>query len=160
MPGVPYVIAAVVFLASVIGAHELGVYRTNKVRNAEIAAIKSELETKVAQAQAKAAEVRERVVIQYKDRIVRIRETAPEVAHEIQVIRELPCRVPAEWVRLHNAGAGLDPEAPGGSDGTASCADAIETVRENYRIAREEIAKLEALQAWAKGVSEPSANTR
>jgi hypothetical protein len=154
MPGVPYVVAAIVFLGMLVGAHEVGYHRASKVGKAELAQIKSELEAKVAQAEAKAATVSAREVIKYRDRVVRIRETAPEVAHEIQVIRNSPCVLPPEWVRLHDFSVN-DSRASGGTDETASCADALEVVRENYLRSRENAAQLEALQAWAAGVSAP-----
>ena len=152
-----YVVAALVFLASIIGAHEYGYHRASKVCDAQIQSIRADLETKVAQAQKLAAETSERVVIRYKDRVQIIHETAPEVAHDVQVIRQSDCTLPAEFVRLHNAGAGVPGETPAGADDAAqtiSCADAIETIRTNYEAARANAAQLEALQEWAKGVSQ------
>lgn len=153
--GVPYVVAALVFVLSCVGSYALGWKHRGKQAEAEIAAIHADLGEKLAKAQEKAAEVRERVVIQYRDRIQVIREVPPEVTHEIQVIRDSGCVVPAQWVRLHDAGAGVVPEAAAGADEPASCADAIEAIRANYTSARENAAQLEALQAWAAGISTP-----
>ena len=153
-----YVVAALVFLASIIGAHEYGYHRASKVCDAQIQSIRAELETKVAQAQKLAAETSERVVIRYKDRVQIIHETAPEVEHDVQVIRKSDFTLPAEFVRLHNAGAGVPSETPAGTDEsteTVSCADAIETIRANYEASRENSAQLEALQEWARALANP-----
>ena len=157
MIGGTYVVAALVFVLAICGAGFTGWHERGKQADAEISAIKSGLEAKVAQAQKLAAETSERVVIRYKDRVQIIHETAPEVEHDVQVIRQSDCTLPAEFVRLHNAGAGVPGETPVGADDasqTVSCADAIETIRANYEAARANAAQLEALQEWAKGVSQ------
>ena len=157
MIGGTYVVAALVFVLAICGAGFTGWHERGKQADAEISAIKSGLEAKVAQAQKLAAETSERVVIRYKDRVQIIHETAPEVEHDVQVIRQSDCTLPAEFVRLHNAGAGVPSETPAGADDasqTISCADAIETIRANYEAARANAAQLEALQEWAKGVSQ------
>ena len=152
-----YVVAALVFVLALAGAGYEGWHQRDRLALAEIGAIKSELEAKVAKAEKLAAETSERVVIRYKDRVQVIREVPPEVEHEVQVIRDSKCVLPAEWVRLHNAGAGVPSQTPGTTDGeaaTVDCATAIEVVRENYARSRENAAQLEALQDWAKGVSQ------
>ena len=151
-----YVVAALVFVLALAGAGWEGWHQRGRLAEAEIASIRSEAETKVAQAEKRAAETSERVVIRYKDRIQVIRETAPEVAHDVQIIRDSKCVLPAEWVRLHDAGAGVPSQASAGVDDasqTIDCATAIETVRRNYAAARENAAQLDALQAWVSGVS-------
>ena len=157
MIGGTYVVAALVFVLAICGAGFTGWHERGKQADAEISAIKSGLEAKVAQAQKLAAETSERVVIRYKDRVQVIHETAPEVEHDVQVIRKSDCTLPAEFVRLHNAGAGVPSETPAGADDaaqTVTCATAIETIRSNYEAARANAAQLEALQEWAKGVSQ------
>ena len=155
-PGGSYVLAALVFVLAVAGAGITGWHERGKQADAELAAIKAEAQTKVAQAQKLAAETSERVVIRYQDRVKVIREVPQEVVHEIEVIRQSKCVLPAEWVRLHDAGAGIPSQAPGSADDPAqaiSCADAIETVRRNYEAARLNAEQLAALQDWIASVS-------
>jgi hypothetical protein len=163
MIGGSYVVAALVFVLAVAGAGITGWHERGKQADAEISAIKSGLEAKVAQAEKRAAETSERVVVRYQDRVKVIHEVPQEVVHEIEVIRQSKCVLPAEWVRLHDAGAGVPSQAPGSADDTAqaiSCADAIEVVRENYLRSRENSAELEALQDWIRGVSSGGAVSR
>ncbi len=158
-----YVLAAILFVvalgwAGYEGWHQRGIRADAQIaeRDAQIKAIRAEADRAVAQAQEKAAQVEEKVVIQYRDRVQVIRQTAPEVEHDFTIIKQSPCALPAEWVRLHNAGAGVSGQASGGADdatATVSCADAIEIVRENYKRSRENAEQLAALQEWAAGVS-------
>ena len=156
-PGGSYVVAALVFVLAICGAGFTGWHERGKQADAEISAIKSGLEAKVAQAQKLAAETSERVVIRYKDRVKIIHETAPEVEHDVQVIRQSDCTLPAEFVRLHNAGAGVPGEASSGTDDSADsigCAEAAEVIQQNYQACRVDQERLSALQEWAKGVSQ------
>jgi hypothetical protein len=154
---IPYVLAAVVALALIAGAHEVGHGRGLRIGEARLAAYQAQAEAESEKLRAKAAEVRERVVIQYRDRIkeVRVPETV-EVIREIEIIRKSGCTLPAEFRLLHDSATGADGEASGGAAGPAevSCAVAIETIRENYKRARENAEQLKALQAWAAGVSQ------
>jgi hypothetical protein len=152
--GYSYVLAAFLLVVAVGGAFFGGYHERGKRADAEIAAIHADAEKKVAQARQQNAEVSQKVVTVYKDRIVRIREIPPEVQHEVQVIRESGCRLPSEFLRLHNDAAGSEVKPPIGADDTASCADAIETIRANLIASRENAEQLTALQEWAKGVSQ------
>jgi hypothetical protein len=149
------VVAALVFVLALCGAGYTGWHQRAKLADAEISAIRSELETKVAKAEKLAAETSERVVIRYKDRIQTIRVVEPEVQHDVQVIAASDCKLPSSFVRLHDAGAGVPSQTPAGADDPAAipCSVAIETIRENYKAARENAEQLEALQAWVAGVS-------
>lgn len=152
----PYVVGAVVALAALIGAHEVGHARGLNVGRAELAAYQAQAEAESEKLRAKAAEVRERVVIQYRDRIKEIR-VPQEVVREIEIIRQSGCVLPPEFRVLHDGATGADGQASGGTDAEASpvdCATAIEVIRENYRRARENAAQLEALQEWAASVSQ------
>lgn len=151
--GSAYVVAGLVFVLALAGAGFEGWHQRDRLAVAEIGAIRSQAEKEVADEKAKAAQVSEKVVIQYRDRIKVVRETVPEVVHDIQVIRDSDCRVPAEFVRVHNDAAGSPPEPAAGTDGTASCAEAIETIRANYQTAREQAEQLKALQDWVSGVA-------
>jgi hypothetical protein len=150
------VVGAVVALAVIVGAHEVGHGRGKRVGEAELAAYKAQAEAESEKLRAKAAEVRERVVIQYRDRVkeIRVPETV-EVVREIEIIRRSGCVLPPEFRVLHDGATGADGEAPGGADEPAEsidCAAAIETIRENYRRARENAEQLKALQEWAAGL--------
>lgn len=154
---VPYVLATVVALAALIGAHEVGHGRGLKLGESRLAAYQAQAEEEAAKLRAKAAEVRERVVIQYRDRVQEIRVPEPvEVVREIEIIRQSDCKLPAAWVRLHDASQRGGPEAAAGADAATevSCAAAIEIIRENHKRFRENAEQLKALQAWAASVSE------
>jgi hypothetical protein len=156
MIGGQYVLAAFLLVVAVGGAFVGGYHERGKRADAEIAAIHADAEKKVAQARQQNAEVSQKVVTVYKDRIVRIREVPPEVQHDVQVIRESDCKLPAAWVRLHDdaTGSEVDPAARIDGEATIPCAAAIEIVRENYTRSRENSEQLAALQEWAKGVSQ------
>lgn len=68
------------------------------------------------------------------------------------------CELPADWVRIHNAAAGVPgvSEATGVDDGAAGAArtdsDALPVVTANYRRCRASMARLQALQAWLSEV--------
>lgn len=155
---IPYVVAAVVALAALIGAHEVGHGRGKRAGEAKLAAYQAQAEAESEKLRAKAAEVRERVVIQYRDRIKEVRVPEPvEVIREIEVIRKSDCVLPPEFRLLHDSATGADGQAAAGADVRAEavdCATAIETVRENYKRARENAEQLKALQEWAASVSQ------
>jgi hypothetical protein len=159
MMGGTYVVAAVVALALLIGAHEVGYRRGGETGKANLTAYIAQAEEESAKLRAKAAEVRVEVVTQYRDRIKEIRVPTPvEVVREIEVIRNSGCVLPPEFRVLHDRATSSGGEAPAGADAEAApvdCASAIETIRENYARALENTAQLEALQKWAASVSEP-----
>lgn len=156
MIGGPYALAAVAVLVATSLSFAGCEHQRAKAAKAELVAYKAEAAANSAKAEAKSAVVSEKVVVKYRDRIKEVRVVGPEVVREIEIIRESGCKLPREWVRLHDSATGQGPEAPGGADGSAevSCAAAIEAVRENYQRSRENAAQLEALQAWAASVSE------
>lgn len=144
----------------VMGALGYGKYQSVRAdrSEAELVSYKAQAEAEAEKLRAKAAEVRVEVVTKYRDRIqeVRVPETV-EVVREIEVIRQSDCKLPAAWVRLHDAATGSGTPAPAGADDGSeiSCASAIEGVRENYKRFHENAAQLEALQKWAASVSSP-----
>lgn len=153
-----YVVGALVAIAALVGAHEVGYGRAAKVGKAQLVAYQAEAKAESEKLKAKSAEVRVEVVTEYVDRIKEVRKTETvEVVREIEVIRQSDCKLPANWVRLHNSPEGGSPDpAPGVDDpGEVSCAVAIETVRENYKRFLENAAQLSALQKWAAAVSTP-----
>lgn len=152
MIGGQYVLAALLFVVAVGGAGYEGWHQRGKQADAEIRAIQAQAEKEVAQAKQQNAEVSQKVVIQYRDRIKVVREVSPDVQHDVQVIRESGCRLPPEFLRLYNESAGSENQPAIGADDSAACADAIATLRENNLRSRENAEQLKALQAWAEGV--------
>ena len=153
-----YVLVALLALAALVASHEIGFRRAQVAGAQRLAAYQAQAQAESEKLKAKAAEVREKVVIQYRDRIREIRVVEPEVIREIEVIRNSGCSLPAAWVRLYNSSAKgwIDP-APGVDDPGAeiTCADAIEILREGSKRFAENAEQLTALQAWAAGVSQP-----
>lgn len=152
---IAYVVAALVALAVLVGAHELGFRRASAAGKANLAAYQAQAEAESAKLRAKAAEVRVEVVTKYQDRVKVIREIAPEVVREIEVIRQSACVLPPEFRVLHDRAAGAGTEASAGADAAPVTPEVVaETVAENYRIARETAEQLKALQEWAATVSQ------
>ncbi len=154
--GYGYVVAAIVALALLIGAHEVGHRRGSAVGKAELAAYQAEAEKEKAQLREAAATATARVVVQYRDRVQVIREVPPEVIHELEVLRKSDCVLPPEFRVLHDDATGNNASEAGGAakaPAPVDCATAAETIRANYRAARENAAQLEALQEWAASVT-------
>ena len=147
-----YGLAGAIFLAAVVGAFSIGFGKGSASRNGEIASLSAAIEVSkrlAAEAERKASEASARVVVEYRDRIKTIREVTPGEIQLVEVVKESNCELPGAWRVLHDsAAAGSAPAQD--SAGTVSPADAIETVTENYRIARENAARLEALQSIVK----------
>ena len=124
-------------------------YKGRDSRNPEIAEYQAAIEVskrEAAAAEKRAAETSAQVVTVYKDRIKTIREVVPGEIQLVEVVKQSNCELPGAWRVLHDSAASGSP-APQDTGGTVSPADAIETVTENYRIARENTARLEALQS-------------
>ncbi len=154
---IAYVVAGLVALALLVGAHEIGFRRASAVGKAIIAQYQAEAKAEVEKARAEAKTVETKVVIEYRDRVKVIREVGPEVVREIEIIRKSGCVLPPEWRLLHDSATGSQaPEAGSSADPATDvdCATALETVRENYARARENAAQLEALQQWVGSVTQ------
>jgi len=110
----------------------------------------------VLRVQVKQAEVTERIVTQYVDRVRVVRETADAVIREVPVYVPQSCdadgRLPAGWRVLHDAAAS------GRAASTSTDADAqpvapdtaAATVARNYGTCRETAEQLTALQQWVR----------
>lgn len=108
----------------------------------------------VARAQVAQAQITERVVTQYVDRVRVVREEADAIIREVPVYVPVQCdadgRLPAGWRVLHDAAAS------GGPADTAAIAHAqpvapdtaAKTVARNYGTCRETAEQLIALQQW------------
>ena len=150
-----YGLAGALFLAAVVGAFSVGYGKGSASRNGEIAEYQAAIEVSqrlAADAERKAAETSAKVVVEYRDRVKVIRESAPP-PQIIEVIKhETPagCVAPGAFRLLHDSAASGSPipESAAGTDAAPVEIDAIaRTVAENYRIANENAARLEALQS-------------
>lgn len=71
------------------------------------------------------------------------------------------CKLPDDWVRIHNAAAGVPdlPNAPAVDDGAPARvrtdSDALPVVAANYRACRESMTRLSALQDWLANIKPP-----
>jgi hypothetical protein len=114
----------------------------------------------VLRVQAAQAQVTERVVTQYVDRVRIVREQADAIIREVPVHVPAKCdpdgRLPAGWRVLHDAAAsGRLADAARAADAQPVAPDAAaETVARNYGTCRETAEQLTALQQW---VSEQTA---
>ena len=147
-----YGLAGALFLAAVVGSFSIGFGKGSASRNSEIAEYQAAIKASeriAAEAQKRADETAAKVITVYKDRIKTIREVVPGEIQLVEVVKQSNCELPGAWRVLHDSAASGSP-APQDTGGTVSPADAIETVTENYRIARETAARLEALQELVK----------
>ncbi len=110
----------------------------------------------VAVVRQKQAEVTERVVTQYVDRVRTVREAGETVIREVPVYVPTQCdadgRLPAGWRVQHDAAAAGSPADPAGFADAAPVAPdtAAETVARNYLACRLNAEQLIALQAWVR----------
>ena len=148
-----YGTAAALFVAWSIFLGIGSYYKGRDSRSGEIAEYQAAIKAseKLAQeADERAAKVSAQVVTKYVDRVKVIREKVPGETQYIEVIkRDSTCAAPPAFRLLHDSAASGS-QAPQDSTGTVSASIAAQTVAENYRIARENAARLEALQALVK----------
>ena len=150
-----YAFAAALFIAwsaflGITSYHKGRDSRTPEVAEYQAAIKASEVLAREATDRAEKATAR--VVTEYRDRVKVIREVTPGEIQLVEVVKQSTCELPNAWRVLHDSAAsgGGAAESPGG---TVSPADAIETVTDNYRIARENSARLEALQTLIRSQS-------
>ena len=148
-----YGLAGALFIAACVASGAIGYGKGSASRNAEIASYQAAIKVseKLAdEADARARVVVEREVIKYRDRIKVIKEKEPGEIQLIEVIRrDATCELPGAFRVLHDraASGSQETEAAAGTDAASVPAEvAAQTVAENYRIARENAARLEALQ--------------
>ena len=104
----------------------------------------------------KQAEVTERIVTQYVDRVRVVREQADAVIREVPIYVPQSCdadgRLPAGWRVLHDAaasGGAADPSTVAHAQPVAPDTAAA-TVARNYGTCRETAEQLTALQQWVR----------
>lgn len=112
--------------------------------------------TAAADRQVERAEVTEKVVTQYVDRVRVVREKAKEIVRNVYV--QVPvdaCPIDGSFRVLHDRAAGLQtgavPDAAGNIDGApVDVATAAATVVENYGACAENAETLIGLQGWVR----------
>ena len=123
---------------------------------ADWAAATAEQSSVVARVQVAQAQVTERVVTQYVDRVRTVREAGETIVKEVPVYVPAQCdadgRLPAGWRVLHDAAASGQPaDAARAADAQPVAPDAAaETVARNYLTCRETAEQLTALQQWVR----------
>lgn len=102
------------------------------------------------------AQVVEKVVIEYRDRVKIVREKSDEVVKAIPYYVRTSCVFPGAWRVLHDAAAsGSLPEDTSGAIAAAEPVEgvaALETVAANYGTCQADQARLAALQQLVKGL--------
>ncbi len=120
----------------------------------DAAAVKQSLTASIVRQ--KQAEVTERVVTQYVDRVRTVREAGETIVKEVPVYVPAQCdadgRLPAGWRVLHDAAASGQPaDAARAADAQPVAPDAAAaTVARNYLTCRETAEQLTALQKWVR----------
>lgn len=148
-----------IYAAIAAGLFFGGYMKGAESRNAEIAKLTSAIQI----ATNKAKELMDRdpiiqreIVVQYRDRIVKVREVVPEIQSQVEIIREKHpnCVLPPEFRLLHDTAASGSPSTPSapGVDGPSEvpCDVAAETIAQNYQSARENAEQLKSLQEWVR----------
>ena len=107
--------------------------------------------------QTKRAEVTEKVVTEYRDRVKVIREQGRTI--EKEVIKYVPldsCTLPGGFRVLHDAATGGElPASPDGADAApVTATEVATTVSINYTECRVNAENLAKLQQWAQDISE------
>lgn len=150
-----YVVALIAALAIVTGAYFKGHSAGSESRNGEIVALRASISAAqilAQEAEDKAAAASARTVIEYRERVKTIREVVPGETQIIETIRDTPdlCAAPPLFRLLHNSaatGSELPNAATGIDAAPVPLEDIAATVADNYRIARENAARLESLQS-------------
>lgn len=103
--------------------------------------------------------ITERVVVKYRERVVKGATVTQTVKEEVIKYVEskplaLSCMLDLRWVRLHDAAVlGAVPPATSGADATTgaiSAAAALPIITDNYAASNRNSDRLEALQEWAR----------
>ena len=135
-------------------------YGYNKAENkyiAKIATYKTNAELLQSRLDSALGKVEVKIVTEYVDRIQTIKEKEYVYRDKIITVPS-KCELSNGWVYLHDASAtGGDAESTRVADETSSGirdVEALETVVENYSIAKQNAEQLKSLQAWAREAKE------
>lgn len=117
-----------------------------------------EAKQQIAKIESQSKQITEKVVVQYRDKIVTIREQGETIVKEIPkyitVESDAKCDVPNGFVVLHDATAQTKvPPAPSSTDGDASGVKISEvgrTVSQNYTTCNQVREQLKSLQEWVR----------
>jgi predicted acylesterase/phospholipase RssA len=127
-------------------------YRSNGTRTG------AELQAALEREKARQAQVVEKVVVEYRDRVKVIKEKGDEIVKAVPYYVRASCALPGGWRVLHDAAAsGSFPEDPDGAIAAAEPVEGVaaaETVASNYAACRADQARLAALQQLLAGIAQ------
>lgn len=154
--GIPYAVGAAIVCGALVGTYFKGRAAGSESRNAEIAQLLVTLERArdaAKLAEARAEEAAKNVRIEYR-KVVEQVTVEKEAARElIEVVRrDASCDLPPSFRVLHDTAAGYPADKT--AAGTVTAAQAAETIADNYATARENSARLEALQNYLSQIQE------
>lgn len=133
----------------------------HRIASAEARAATAETRAGRLQAELEQAQMGERVVTVYVDRVRTVRERGATITREIPIHvtakADAACPVPAGFVRVHDAAAQGVPLDPSAGDPDApvpglALSGVAATVAGNYTACHETAAQLTALQDWVRGL--------
>ena len=117
----------------------------------------AELQVKIAQAEASSAKENIRIVVQYRDRVTKIKDTTNETINKVTeyvTVHDNKCELPNSVIVLHNSASQnvLPPSSGGAYEGTSDVkvSELTSTVVENYGTCYEIREQLKAWQDWYK----------
>lgn len=147
---------AIVVCGLAVGLYFKGYANGSASRNEEIAQMLATLERardEAKRAEARAEEAAKNVRVEYR-KVIETVTVEKEAARElIEVVRrDSSCDLPPSFRVLHDTAAGYP--ADKAAAGTVSAAQAAETIADNYATARENAARLEALQNYIAQIQE------
>ena len=152
-------VAGFVAVGALTGAYFKGRAAGSESRNSEIVALQTAIQgSRLAAltAEKRAQEAAQKVRIEYRTKVETVIQEREDARELIEVVRrDASCDLPPSFRVLHDTAAGYtaDKTAPG----TVSAAQAAETVADNYATARENAAKLAALQNYIAQIQEAPA---
>lgn len=136
-------------VALLAGTYRIGYKQADNAWKVRYAEAKAEVE----KVKAEQAKVTERVVVEYRDRIVKVKEKGDAIEKLVPVYIHGGEFLSGGWRVLHDAAAsGQVPESAERALATAApveSATAARTVAENYAACRSDQEELLALQKWA-----------
>lgn len=148
--------ASVALLFGVWWLDHNGYKRGEEKVQTQFDAYKAEMANALEKEKSRQAQVVERVVVEYRDRVKVVKEKGDEIVKEVPVLVHGDSFLTGGWRVLHDAAA--TGELPADPERAAAAADpvedttAAETVASNYAACRADQARLTALQELLKGL--------